>query len=104
MTYPVDPNGKQRKPGPHLAIGIIVILLGTAMGITGLAVGVTKVVHDFSGTVYTAPGSVHSHLTPGTCELFQAVDGSHRSRPVQGSGVTGGRVTDSGGTTVGIFR
>jgi hypothetical protein len=104
MTYPVDPaTGQRHKPGPPLWICIVVIVVAAAMGITGLAVGITKVVHEFAGQVYVAPGSVQRHLTPGTYEVFAGVTSSDSDIPLRGRGITSVRVVGSGGATISPF-
>jgi hypothetical protein len=77
MTYPgTSPAGEPatKRPGPHLALCIALIVVGAGLGITGLAVGVAKVVHNFTGTVYTAPATVHRQLGSGTYEVFAETD------------------------------
>jgi hypothetical protein len=105
MTYPVDPvTGTPHKPGPPLAIAIVVIVVATAMGITGLAVGVTKIVHEFSGVVYPSPQVVQRSLTPGTYEVFEAVTNGHSTTPLQPGGIVDVQVTGPAGSPVPAFR
>ena len=104
MTYPTDPaTTSARKPGPPLWLAITLIVVGAAMGITGLAVGVTKVVHEFSGTVYRAPASVHRHLSPGTYEVFSATSGSEDNVPLVGR-ITAIRIVNSQGGGIAVFQ
>jgi hypothetical protein len=105
MTYPVDPTtGQTHKPGPPLAICIVIIVVATAMGVTGLAVGVTKIVHEFSGVVYRTPPPqpIARTLTSGTYELFQGVRDGHSQTPLQPGGIAGVQVT--GPSPVSVFR
>jgi hypothetical protein len=114
MTTPAsDPAAK--KPGPHLAIGIGVIILGTVMGIGGLAKGVSNVVHDVKGIATSiTPSDVQRHLDAGTWEVYAgddsqglqpadvtvtASDGS--SIPIRGPGGTTERLTSRGRSYVG---
>jgi hypothetical protein len=76
-----------KPPGPRLAIAVILIVVGTVLGIGGLAVGISKVVHEFTGTIYTAPQTVHRHLSKGTYEVFAGVQSSDNSTPLVGNGI-----------------
>jgi Protein of unknown function (DUF2510) len=62
-----------KKPGPGLILSLVVILLGTVIGIGGLAKGVSSVVHDIHGVaVKISPNEVHRHLDTGTWEIYAA--------------------------------
>jgi hypothetical protein len=104
MTYPATTPTSEpaaKAPGPHLALCIALIVLGAAVGITGLAVGVAKVVHEFSGTVYTAPDTVQRHLGTGKYEVFEEVADDLNLAPF-GDNLTAAdvKVTSANGQTV----
>jgi hypothetical protein len=89
MTYPAATAGTgapSKPPGPRLALCIALIVIGAVLGITGLAVGVTQVVHEFDGTVYTAPATVQRHFDTGTYEVFEDVPGYGVPVQVRGPG------------------
>lgn len=104
-----------KKPGPHLAIAIAVIILGTIMGIGGIAKGVSSVVHDVKGIATSiAPSDIQRHLDSGTWEIYAgdqsnglqpsdvtvtAADGS--VIPVRGPGGTTETLTSGGRSYVG---
>jgi Protein of unknown function (DUF2510) len=100
-TYPVDNTASTKPPGPRLALALIVIAIGTVLGIGGLAIGISKVVHEFTGSVYTAPGTVNRHFDTGTYEIFEQVAGGV-DNPLLGTPLTPSdvRVTSSSGETV----
>jgi Protein of unknown function (DUF2510) len=92
-----DPTADTTPPGPRLALSIIVILIGTAMGITGLVIAITKVVHEFTGTVFTSPNPITRSFGSGTYEVFIAETDSGLTPLVSPSDV---EVTSSAGQTV----
>jgi uncharacterized protein DUF2510 len=101
MTYPQDTTAAPaKKPGPGLALSIITIVIGTALGITGIAVAATKAVHEFNGPVYDAPGTVHRHLSSGTYNIYEAVVSDNDNSPLQGQGLTEVEVLDPSNQTV----
>jgi hypothetical protein len=82
-----------RKPGPHLAIGIIVIILGAVVGITGLAEGVASVVHDVRGiATAVTPTELHRQLDPGTWEIYAADSRGLREAAVAVTGPSGEQI------------
>jgi Protein of unknown function (DUF2510) len=81
MTMPGD-TPPAKKPGPHLAVGILTIVLGTALGITGLGVGISKVVHNVSGISSTTPTDIRTHLDSGTWQIYVAESGFNNDAPV----------------------
>jgi hypothetical protein len=94
MTYPettAAAEARSKPPGPRLWLCIVLIVIGAAVGIAGLAAGVSTVVHEFDGTVYVTPTTVHRHLGSGTYEVFE---------DFLGTGYPAARVTGSGGITV----
>jgi hypothetical protein len=81
MTFSADaPLAK--KAGPPLFIAIVVIVIGTVMGIGGLAVGVSKVVHDIAGPKSTTPADITAHLSSGTWEVYVEEDNGNPAQPV----------------------
>jgi hypothetical protein len=100
MTTPEGAAAK--KPGPHLAIAIAVIILGTVMGIGGLAKGIASVVHDVKGiATEITPTDFQRHLDTGTWEIF-AGDNSGLDPTdvtVTGPGGISIPVRDTGSTT-----
>jgi hypothetical protein len=70
MSYAVE-SPSVKKPGPSLLISIIVILVGTVLGILGLAEGVSGAVNDVRGIATgLTPTTVSRHLDTGTWEVF----------------------------------
>jgi Protein of unknown function (DUF2510) len=62
-----------RTPGLRLALTLILIVLGTVMGIVGFAQGVKTVVHDVNGSATgVTPTTFHRHLAAGTWEVYVA--------------------------------
>jgi hypothetical protein len=51
-------------------IAIIVILIGTVVGIGGMTEGIVKVVHDIVGPRSTTPADITAHLGSGTWEVY----------------------------------
>jgi hypothetical protein len=105
MTYPVDTTAAPvKKPGPRLSISIIVIVIGTIVGITGLAVAVPKFVDEFQGPIHhVGDGPYTEHFAKGTFELFAGVTSDTVRTPLQGpNGITGLQVTGPDGTTLAI--
>lgn len=68
-----EPAAAPRAPGPHLAIALVLIVLGSVMGIVGFAQGVTTVVHDVRGSATgVTPVTFHRHLSAATWQIFVA--------------------------------
>ncbi|HEX3825129.1 MAG TPA: DUF2510 domain-containing protein [Mycobacteriales bacterium] len=60
-----------KKPGPHLAIALALIIIGAILGLTGLVKGVQSVVHDVRGIVTsTTPADFQRNLAAGTWEIY----------------------------------
>jgi hypothetical protein len=70
MTYTgIEPPTK--KAGPRLVVAIIVIVLGTIVGVGGLVEGIISAVHDVRGIATgTTPDTVTRHLDTGTWEIY----------------------------------
>jgi hypothetical protein len=51
-------------------VAIIVIVIGTVMGIGGLAEGIVKIVHDIVGRHEITPADITAHLSSGTWEVY----------------------------------
>ena len=66
-----SPAAATKKPGPSLAVSLVVLILGTVLGIGGLATGIAKVVNDVTeiGAGVT-PAVFHHHLGSGTWEVY----------------------------------
>lgn len=93
MTNPGVTQATKR-PGPHLAVALVVIVIGTVMGIGGLAEGISNVVHDVKGIATgISPVTVHRHLDTGTWEVYAGDDS-------QGLPPTAVTVTASDGTSI----
>lgn len=95
MTSPADASAEPaKKPGPGLALSILMIIAGTALGVTGVAVAATKAVHDFSSPVYIAPGAIHQTLSTGTYNVYESVVSDSNTAPTVGQGLTDVEVLD----------
>jgi hypothetical protein len=72
MSYAVDPaDTAVKKPGPSVLVSVIVIILGTVLGITGLAEGIKGAVNDVRGIdTGLTPATLTRHLDTGTWEVF----------------------------------
>jgi hypothetical protein len=105
MTYQVDTTAAPvKKPGPRLSISIIVIIIGTIVGIAGLAVVISKVADEFQGPIHHVGDAPYTeHLAKGTFELFAGVDSNAETTPLRGpNGITGLQVTGPDGTNLAI--
>jgi hypothetical protein len=105
MTYPVDTTAAPaKKPGPRLSLSIIVIIIGTIVGIAGLVVVISKVADEFQGPIHHVGDAPYTeHLAKGTFELFAGVTSDTVTTPLQGpNGITGLQVTAPDGTTLPI--
>jgi hypothetical protein len=95
-TYSAD-GTTAKKAGPRLLVAIIVIIIGTVIGIGGLAVGVAKIVHDISGPTGVTPSPLDLHLGSGTWQVYLENDSDALDQLSSPSDVT---VTGANGTTI----
>jgi hypothetical protein len=87
------------KPGPRLLLSIIVIVIGTIVGITGLSLFIARAVHDVQnihGFPGTTPVEGSLQLTTGTWQVY-VVEPNDDANLVQPSDVT---VTGPGGSSI----
>jgi hypothetical protein len=84
----------QQKPGPSLAVSLLILVLGAALAVVGGVEGVTKIVHAVTSPVEVAPANLHRHLSSGTYEIYTDEDVLATISPSQ---VT---VTASNGTRI----
>jgi hypothetical protein len=62
----------QRRPGPSLAISLVTIGVGIAIGVVGLVETLTPFVRTLTrSTAYSTPATIHAHLSHGTYEIYQ---------------------------------
>lgn len=62
----------QRRPGPSLAISLVTIGVGVAVGVVGLVETLTPFVRTLTrSTSYSTPATIHAHLSHGTYEIYQ---------------------------------
>jgi hypothetical protein len=114
MTNP-GPLEPTKPPGPRLAVALVVILIGTVVGIGGLAEGISNVVHDVKGIATgLTPVDVQRHLDPGTWEVYAGDESNGLAPsdvtvmasdglpiPVRGPGNTTQTLTNGGRSYVG---
>jgi hypothetical protein len=62
----------QRRPGPSLALSLVTIGIGVAVGVVGLVETVTPFFRTLiRSTSYPTPATIHAHLSHGTYEIYQ---------------------------------
>ena len=59
-----------KKPGPPLILCVIVLVVGTVIGIWGLAVGISRAVNDINGPSVNTPAVIHTHLSSGAWRVY----------------------------------
>jgi len=74
MTLAADTT-EQRPPGPGLAVSIVAMVIGAALGITGITLSVRTFVNDFYGPGAVAPADFTTHLDSGDWHVYVAEPG-----------------------------
>jgi hypothetical protein len=80
-TTPAAPTTSPDKLGPPLWLSLILVGLGAVLTITGGIVGVSKIVHEFTTSVFTTPAVIHEHLDTGTYDIFSPPQGNQSILP-----------------------
>lgn len=73
MTSAADTT-ERRRPGPGLAVSIVAMVVGIALGISGISLWLHNFLHDFFGAGAVAPAEFTTHLSSGTWHVYVADD------------------------------